>query len=296
MIFSQKRRTMINVSLPAKIYRLFSKSAILQSIANFIIRCFIPAKKKIPEGIIILNKQDVAVSGAIAFGLFERTELEHFRKIIKPGMTVIDIGANIGLYTVIAAKLVGPEGKVFAYEPEDDNYEILKKNIEINKLSNVIPLKTALAEKVGAADLYLDLNNRGHHSFANSGKAEKVIRVETDTLDHSLGKYHISNVNVIKMDIEGAEGLAFQGMSMTIAQSPDLMILTEFYPEIINKVGSIPSSFIMSLINTGFSLFSIDENTHTIQAIKNIEEFINKFSGENEYTNIYAVKHRQPIK
>lgn len=290
MNFPTTNKKLISVSLPARIYRLLSRSKTLQSITNFIIRRLIPAKRKIPEGIIILNQRDVAVSSAIAFGMFENTEIELFRKTLRPGMTVIDIGANIGLYTIIAARLVGPTGRIFAYEPEDENFEILKKNIAINNLSNVTPIKIALADMIGETQLYLDDNNKGHHSFAQNIQSKKIIRIQTDTLDNSLQSHKISKADIIKMDIEGAEGLALRGMEKTIAQNPKLIMFTEFYPEIINRVGGTPSSFITDLITAGFSLSSIDEDTHTLQTIDDIDAFIKEFSDENQFTNIYAKK------
>src|SRR3989344_3914042 len=202
--------------LPGRIYQIASTVPLLKSLVNVTIKSIIPASIKITEGEILLNKIDVAVSGALALGMFEKRVLAMLRSSIKNGMNVIDIGANIGLYTVISSRRVGPSGKVFAYEPEEENFSLLSKNIEFNKLKNVTPIKMALANVAGNRTLYMAKDNKGHHSFSDDSSSDKKILVPTDTLDQSLIKYGSPKIDLIKMDIEGAEPLALEGMSGTI--------------------------------------------------------------------------------
>ena len=107
----------------------------------------------IEGGLLILNPADVAVSGQIALGAYEKFETSIFLEAIKPGMTIVDIGANIGYYATIAGHKTGKQGRVFAYEPEPENYSFLEKNILENKLSQVIALKITLTDKPGRQEL-----------------------------------------------------------------------------------------------------------------------------------------------
>ena len=89
-------------------------------------------------------------------GVNEKYETELFKKMVQDGMVVVDIGANIGYYTLIAAKLVGNKGIVYAFEPEPSNYELLCQNIAINGYTNVVPIEKAVSKTSGKTKLYVN--------------------------------------------------------------------------------------------------------------------------------------------
>ncbi len=244
------------------------------------------------EGIIALNQEDVTVCGALALGAFEKRELEIFRNAVKAGMNVVDIGANIGLYTVIASHRIGPDGKVFAYEPEKDNFTILTKNIDLNQKHNSIALQIALSEKIEKRNLYLAEDNKGHHSFAKDSSVNIPISVVTDTLDYSLEKYGSPKIDIIKMDIEGAEPLALKGMTQTIIRNPDIIIFTEIYPNAIRRLGHDPLDFLASLAGFGLSIWIIDEDISKPTQLKpeNFQSYIEHFPKGESFHNLYASK------
>lgn len=279
-------------SLPARVYRSLALIPPLQQIANAVIRLLIPEKKELPEGVLFLNKSDVAVSAAVAYDIFEKTELGLFRNIIKPGMTVVDIGANIGLYTVIAARLAGPSGKVFAFEPEPFNFALLKKNVAANALSNVVLSNVAVAEKTNEQTLYLDNYNKGSHSFARFESAKNSVIVKTDTLDDLLAAHGSLVVDVIKMDIEGAECLALQGMTDTLSRSPHLQMFTEVYPERISAVGGSAEMFLKGLKERGFALEIIDEDAGAARKIGDIGNIKDIMPPRERFINILARRER----
>ena len=133
----------------------------LGKLGNPLIRMLLPNVARIPEGDIVLNPADAAVSGALAFGAFEPFETELFRQTIKEGMMVIDVGANIGYYTVIAARLAGNTGRVLAFEPAPQNFAVLQKTIAANRFQNVDAHMLAVANKKGVLNLNLYESNQG---------------------------------------------------------------------------------------------------------------------------------------
>src|SRR5207244_1887591 len=115
-------------------------------------------------------------------------------------------------YTVIFGTRTGQAGKVFAFEPEKNNYLILQKNIKENRLKNVMLINKALSDSAGTRKLFLEDDNRGHHSFANhkTKNKERTVLVETDTLDNALKKFGSPQIDILKIDIEGAEPIALR--------------------------------------------------------------------------------------
>jgi len=238
-----------------------------------------------------LDQSDVAVSGSLALGSFEETEVNIFREKLETGMTVIDIGANIGYYTIIAGKRIGVNGKVFAFEPEENNFSLLSRNISLNKLNNVTVFKVALTDKSGEKSLYLDNDNKGHHSLSSQkSKTEKSVLVRTDTLDNILEKYGSPKIDLIKMDIEGAEFLALEGMVKILAMNPELILFTEFYPQAIRRLGRSPLQFLKNLVELGFFLSEIDENKKCLKKIDDLEMFVSNFPKGESFTNLYVTR------
>ena len=239
-----------------------------------------------------MDRADVAVSGALALGSFEKTEVELFRQILKESMNVVDIGAHIGYYTLIAGRRVGPSGKVFSYEPEKLNFSFLKRNIDLNKLNNVQIHNHGIADISDKRTLYLDNHNRGHNSLANDKKKRSTVEISLETLDNALDKYGSPKIDIIKMDIEGAEVLALAGMKKTIARNPKIIIFTEFYPKAIERLGHSPMAFLKELITLGFSLSVINEDKSSLTNIENLEKFVSDFPGGEAFRNILATRKK----
>ncbi len=290
MAFLNKITGLFSSSLPNRLYNQWLSFPPVQASVNYFAKLLIPATIKIAEGELMLNRQDVGVSFAMAFGLFEKTEVAIFQKTLKPAMNVLDIGANIGYYTVIAGKLIGPTGKVFAFEPEKTNATILKKNLAINKLSNVVVEEQAVSDTVGERTFFLAENNKGAHAFVNNRNTNEKIIVKTDTVDHALSKYGSPKIDIIKMDIEGAEVLALEGMLQTIACNPELIIFTEFYPKALNRLEKSPLEFLNRLKELGFNLFEINEDVRQLVPLTDFNKFISEFPDYECAKNIYATK------
>jgi FkbM family methyltransferase len=154
------------------------------------------------------------------------------------GSIVIDIGAHIGPYTIIASKRVGSQGKVVAIEADPDNFDILTRNINLNRLTNVIALNYAVYSKEETVKLYLpSTEDQSSYTKYNSVMSDrglgetKFVEVKANTLDHLLQKNGIrhEDVNWIKIDVEGAEFEVLKGAKDILSKSRDISLLIEVH-------------------------------------------------------------------
>lgn len=192
--------------------------------------------------------------------------LNILKQNIHLGNTVLDIGANIGYYTLIMSKLVGSTGKVYAFEPEPKNFEILKKNIELNKLDNVILEQKALSNIDGVTYLQLSKDS-GQHRLSDHG-----VKVESITLDSYFG----GGIDFIKMDAEGSEYKIFKGMKNAL-KNKNLKIVTEFYFKLLDN----PTAFFNDL-EERFKLYDIRDNMKPIDR----KEFFSKYNIDSGATDL----------
>ncbi len=154
----------------------------------------------------------------------------------KEGDIVIDIGAHIGLYTIISSKRVGAQGKVVAIEADPENFEMLNSNIKLNQLTNVIPLNYAAFSKETKIKLYLPSGESGFTKYNTImpnwiNTQEKFVEVNANTLDYllQLNQIRQEEVNWIKIDVEGAEFEVLKGATNVLSKSKDIAILMELH-------------------------------------------------------------------
>jgi len=281
--------------LAAFVYRTLLKPAPLRWLANHILLLIIPKNIKIEEGIVSLNPTDPVISGALALGIYETFEMELFRRIVKENMTVLDIGANIGVYSLIAGRRVGPGGRVIAFEPEPTNFSLLKHNIGKNDLNNVTAYNIAIADVEGTMKLHLSESNKGHHSLVGGDSSDfsSSILVPVATGDKFLEDVNIKHVDVIKIDIEGAEPLALKGLAHTL-ELPGLTLFFEFSPKTMQDSGFDPKRVLSSLHEKGFSIYEIQEHKKKLVPIEDMGTFVDYFSG-TQYSNLLSIKDPKTV-
>jgi FkbM family methyltransferase len=164
--------------------------------------------------------------------------IEHFTP--KEGDIVVDIGAHMGRYTIISSKRVGANGKVVAIEADPSNFEMLKSNIKLNQLTNVTPLNYAVYSKETKIKLYLPDEESGytmHHSIMSNyvftkykdKTGDKFVEVSANTLDYLLQLKGITDVNWVKIDVEGAEFEVLKGAHNVLSNSKDISLLIEVH-------------------------------------------------------------------
>jgi FkbM family methyltransferase len=188
---------------------------------------------RVPQGRgagLILDMRYIPIShahaGALASGNLESSVQEALVRHLAPGDVVYDIGANLGFFSLVAARLVGPEGRVFAFEPAPNNAEAIARNAELNLLSNIVVVPRAVSSRAGTARLQVvddqswsKLEEFGEHPFT-----EQVLEVETVTVDELVGSGELPPPGLVKIDVEGAELAALEGMGRTIEERRPVIV------------------------------------------------------------------------
>jgi len=160
-------------------------------------------------------------------GLWEEKTTEFIKKNLKPGQTFIDVGASVGYYTLLASKLVGSSGKVYAFEPAEETQQVLARNLAENKIQNVVVYNCALSDnKEFKTKLYLG-NAPGQNSLIDSDD-RKFKEVNNDIFDNIKKKENIIP-DMIKIDVEGAQLQVLEGMKETLQTDKELTIIVEDY-------------------------------------------------------------------
>jgi len=222
---------------------------------------------------------------------YEPETVDFFKKNVKPGMTVVDIGAHIGYFARVLSKLVGRAGAVYAFEPDEANFKMLKSNTE--HLKNVKTYQLAVSDRRGSVDFYLSGGRSGNHStIAGVVLDQKKVTVEAVDLDSFFVDAKIQRVDFIKMDIEGAEGQAIQGMFNLLKKNKTVKIVTEFLPIALKISGIEPIEYLKMLIEHGFKLYHINEQKNRIEPV-DIPKLLETYTPEKgNFTNLLCVKEK----
>ena len=270
------------------IYTVLLKPKPLQLAANAVIRTIIPRTVRYGAVTIVLNPRDAVISGALTFRQYERDETALVQKVLKKGMTVLDIGANIGFYTAQFAHSITPSGTVYAFEPDPECHSFLLQTIAANSFTNVHPIQAAASSKDGSMELYTSSQNRGDNRLYGNEMADGSTTVKVLCLDNFLAERKVRQIDFIKIDVQGFEGSVLAGLEQTIRQSKPLTILMEFWPDGLQRAGTNPASLLRQLQSWGMILNQLGSNG-TTTAIEDIESYIAKYPGR-KYSNIVATK------
>jgi FkbM family methyltransferase len=179
---------------------------------------------------------------------YEKYELQRLCSCAKPGDVVLDIGANIGVYTLYLSRAVGPKGHVVAVEPDPENLSILRDNIKLNGCDNVTILPCAFGASSGWVNLFQDDKNRGRLSLTDLARSGRSVRVPIVRGSEALEKLALQPT-VVKMDVEGVEPVVFDGLGYR-----PRVLLFEFAPQQLEAAGNDPKLFLDSLISEGYKL------------------------------------------
>jgi len=247
----------------------------------------------------------------LILGSYEKETADLLRQFIRPGMTVIDVGAHIDYYTRLFSKLMNDTGRVIAFEPHPKTFEILRKNT--SKLTNVMLAQCAVAEGSGKATLYDALTNTGgaalHYPEAHVaweqerlGKSEisprvlmgfpaSTFEVDTVSLDDYLQQSNTHNVDVIKLDIEGAEVSALKGMKKLIETTDHLVLTMEFHPHVLQASGNDPWETLLLLREQGFQeIIAVELEINILQDETLTKQLIAQLAQDMKKVNLVCRK------
>jgi len=189
---------------------------------------------------------------------FERAELDFVAHHVKPGSICVDIGANIGLFTVTLARATGRRGRVYAFEPDPYNFALLERNVAPwRDECDIQTFRLACSDEEGSAALHASTENRGmHRMYESVCCAGGSVQVEMIRADKKIP----DRVDFVKVDVEGYEPFAVRGLAIAIARSPQVTILTEFSPLSMLEAGSSASAYLNLLLEFGLRPFRIVES------------------------------------
>lgn len=211
-------------------------------------------------------------------GRFEAQETALFRAILKPGMTFVDVGANWGYFSLLAASLVGPEGNVISFEPDPRVHRLLKSNIERNRLAHVRPLEIAASQDEGALTLagYSEDSNNFGVSRVVEGKTGEcpggAFTVAARRVDDVLDELKVEKVDLLKMDIEGAEVFALRGIREGLARARYRRLILELHPGFLAEHGQTAQEAFDIVKQAGYRAWRVDHAPATTRRVAYLAE------------------------
>ncbi len=244
----------------------------------------------IGEAMLAIDRADISVSQPIVDGIYEPHLLTFVRSFLKPGMTFVDVGANIGFYSMLAAALVGETGRVLSFEPNSENCRLLLLSASRNGFDNIELHPVALGESAGHAVFRTALGSNG--GFID-GEGEALLDptamvVPIARLDDvvtqsgqgaQLGQ-GAQSVDLVKVDVEGAEALVFAGASDLLTnQRPT--VIGEFSPEMLGRVSGVdPATYLQRWLDLDYTINVCDRQSHALLAIGTVADFVAGYGSE----------------
>ncbi len=234
---------------------------------------------------------DSMLSQAIYCSAFEMNERRFLNAFLRPGDVFVDVGANIGLYTLIAAHIVGGSGRVYAFEPCSETYQRLLSNVHLNQITNVACHELALSDST--ANLNLNVSQDGYDAWnslakpiAGSSFASKTI--ETVKLDTFVEENNLAGrLTMIKIDVEGWEGRVLEGGFKTLSQLDAPILQVEFTEQAARTAGSSCEKLYRDLAQLGYRMFTYDPKSRCL-----IDEPIREYF---PHLNLIAAKQPEKV-
>jgi FkbM family methyltransferase len=221
-------------------------------------------------------------------GVIEPSITRLVKRLVGPGMTAVDVGANLGYYTLLFAEMVGPNGQVYAFEPVPYNASLLNRSVHANGYTNVIAVAKSVSNATGATTLHLNAGNFGNHTIVSGINAPSDGEVVVDTLSLD-GFFDASQrIDFMKIDVEGAEGLVAQGAGRLLAQTPARIVM-EFWPFGERRLGTDPEHLLNALRGYGFDIKLIPDEGDELPQVSNAE-ILERFRRQDVSANLFLEK------
>ncbi len=224
--------------------------------------------------------------GLHRFGWMGHDEASLLRRLVRPSMHVVDVGANIGLYSLLLARLVGESGSVLAFEPEPNLFAILRENCVSNNATNVTPFQCALGQVNGLESFHRSVFHSGDNRLGHTSMGHDTVEVKVERFDDLRPD---SQPDFVKIDVQGHELAALCGMERALSAKPDVRILFEFSPAALRKAETAPDLFLEFFRERGFEIYKTEGAR--LRKLRNSRQFISDLRGRR-YTNLLAARDR----
>lgn len=239
----------------------------------------------------VVDLSDTVVSfSLLAFKQYEPEETALLEQLVQRDFRIVDVGAHIGYYSTLFAELAGENGRVLAIEPDVRNVAVLKRNIEVRGLGPQVDVRQGAA---GATAGTLRL----HRAKTGNRGDNRMYGDDTDTAsfsDDTVEVFRVDDlvadwdrVDLIKMDIQGFEAVAIEGMRETLARCPQISVLSEFWPQGIRLAGADPQAYLNIYKNMGFSIWEVRDNR--LEKIASLSKLVSRM-GNTAYTNLLIAR------
>jgi FkbM family methyltransferase len=211
-----------------------------------------------------LDLNDHVQKRIYCYHYFEKEYIRYIKNCLLPGDTAIDVGAHVGQYSLIAAKLVGSKGKVYSFEPNSITAECLRRNIKLNSFYNIKVIQKAVTSKMGKRIYYpsLDKGNIGSGTLVcrqpvsdNSFNLSGNLEVDSISLDEYSANNGIDQCRLLKIDVEGYEMEVLKGAEKLLERNPDIIIMCELSDENLSFMGIVSRDVIDYMSDLGFECY-----------------------------------------
>ena len=228
----------------------------------------------------------------VALGLHRLGWMGHeeailLRRLVKPGMHAVDVGANIGLYSLLLACLVERNGSVLSFEPDPNLFATLCENCTSNNAANIVPFQCALGRVNGVASFYRSAFNSGDNRLGRASVGYDAVEVKVARFDDLQPE---SKPDFVKIDVQGHELAALAGMARALSANPNVRVLFEFSPAALREAGTDPDLLLEFFRERGFELYETEGAR--LNRMRSSSQLILDLRGRR-YTNLLAT--RDPI-
>lgn len=222
--------------------------------------------------------------GLHRLGWMGRAEAILLRRLVRPGMHVVDVGANIGLYSLLLARLVGPGGSVQAFEPEPNLFAILRQNCESNNATNIASFQCALGQTSGVVSFHRSAFNSGDNRLGPASVGHDALEVKVERFDDLQPG---SKLDFVKIDVQGHELAALSGMEDALSSALNVRVLFEFSPAALRNAGTAPELLLEFFRERGFELYETEGAR--LKGLEDSRQLIANLRGRR-YTNLLAAR------
>ncbi len=232
-------------------------------------------------GPMYLHRDDEVITPTLLkTGCWEPEEAAFLRTVLRPGGSFLDVGANIGYFSLLASAIVGSTGRVLAVEPELRNLDLLRANAWRNRAWNVQVLPVAAQAETGYVGLRLSAVNRGDHQVVDASTHTGDL-VPAVCLDEVLGGV---SIDVVKVDVQGVDHEVVEGLSEVVAQNPGIVLMCEFWLTGMEERGIDPRTVIVRYEELGFHVGLLG----TAGSVSNAtaDEVTACCVGDNDFVNV----------